>query len=131
MRPLSIVWQRLVDADGRTCDRCDATRGEVQRAVATLREALRPLDIEPVLDVRQIDDNTFHADPSLSNRIWVNSKPMEEWLDASVGSSQCCSVCGDVECRTVQIDGTTFEAIPERVLVRAALIAAAQMLADA
>ena len=55
---------------------------------------------------------------------------MEDWLDASVGSSRCCSVCGDAECRTVEIGDATFETIPERVLVRAALIAAAQMLGD-
>ena len=91
---------------------------------------LRPLDIEPVLETRQIDDAMFRADPSLSNRIWVDGTPMEEWLDASVGSSRCCSVCGDAECRTVEIGDTTFETIPERVLVRAALIATAQMLGD-
>jgi hypothetical protein len=128
MKQLSIVWQRLVSPDGRTCDRCGATYTEVQRAVSTLQRALRPVGIEPVLETREIDDATFRADPSLSNRIWVHGKPMEDWLHASVGSSACCSVCGDAECRTVEVGGTTFETIPERVLVRAALIAAAQLL---
>lgn len=54
---------------------------EVQRAVATLRDVLRPLDIALVLETREIDD-------------------------------------------------ATFETIPERILVRAALIAATQMLGD-
>ncbi len=128
MQQLVIVWQRLVGDDGRTCDRCGATFEEVQRAMATLREVLAPLDIEPVLETREIDDASFRKDPSLSNRIWVHDRPMEDWLDASVGSSRCCSVCGDALCRTVEIGGTTFETIPERVLVRAALIAAAQLL---
>ena len=129
MKQLPILWQRLV-VGGETCDRCGATGGEVRDAVSRLRDVLRPLGIEPVLEIREIDDATFRADPSLSNRIWVNGTPMEEWLDARVGSSRCCSVCGDEECRTVEVDGTTFETIPERVLVRAALIAAAQLLAD-
>lgn len=128
MQQLAIVWQRLVSDDGRTCDRCGATFEEVQRAMATLREVLGPLDIEPVLETREIDDASFRKDPSLSNRIWVHDRPMEDWLGASVGRSRCCSVCGDAECRTVEIGGTTFETIPERVLVRAALIAAAQLL---
>jgi hypothetical protein len=53
---------------------------------------------------------------------------MEEWLGARVGSSRCCSVCGDSECRTVEVAGTTFEAIPERLFLKAALIASAQLL---
>ena len=129
MKQLSIVWQRLV-VGGKTCTRCDAAHGEVERAVATLRDVLRPLEIEPVLEVREIADAAFRADPSASNRIWVNGTPMEDWLQATVGSSECCSVCGDAECRTVEVEGVTFEAIPERVLVRAALVAAAQMLGD-
>jgi hypothetical protein len=96
--------------------------------LGTLREVLGPLDIEPVLETREIDDATFRRDPSRSNRIWVNGRPMEDWLDATVGSSPCCSVCGDADCRTVEVSGTTFETIPGRLLVRAALIAAADLL---
>ena len=125
---LPIVWQRLVSTDGRTCDRCGATYEELERAVATLRTALGPLGIEPILVTREIDDPTFRADPSLSNRIWIGNKPIEEWLNASVGSSRCCSVCGDAECRTVELEGSTFETIPEELLIRAALIAAADLL---
>ena len=128
METLDIVWQRLVSPDGRTCDRCGETFEEVQKAVATLTDVLRPLGIEPLLETCEIDDPAFRADPSLSNRIWVRGKPMEEWLEASVGKSRCCSVCGDAECRTVEVGGTTFEAIPERLLVRAALIATADLL---
>jgi hypothetical protein len=130
MRQLPIVWQRLV-VGGKTCDRCGETQGEVERAVAVLGEVLGPLGIEPVLEIREIDDPTFRADPSQSNRIWVKGRPIEDWLAAKVGSSQCCSVCGDAECRTVEVDGTTFEAIPERVLIRAALVASSEMLGDA
>ncbi len=53
---------------------------------------------------------------------------MEEWLAAKVGSSSCCSVCGDAPCRTVEVEGSVFEEIPEAVIVKAALIAAAGLL---
>jgi hypothetical protein len=53
---------------------------------------------------------------------------MEQWLGASVGSSRCCSVCGDAECRTVEVEGMTFEAIPEALVVRAALLAASHLI---
>ena len=127
MKPLPILWQRLV-AEGKTCDRCSATYQEMQRAIEKLRQSLHPLGIEPRLEIREIDEPSFKANPSESNRIWIAGRPMEEWLGASVGSSRCCSVCGTSECRTVEVEGTTFETIPETLFLRAALVASSQLL---
>ena len=127
MKSLPIVWQRLVSG-GRTCERCGATQIELDRAVATLRQALRPLGIEPQLESKDIDDAAFRANPGESNRIWIAGRPMEDWLGATVSSSGCCSVCGESECRTVEISGATFETIPEALILKAALIASAQLL---
>lgn len=129
MKTLPIVWQRLVSG-GETCPRCAGTGDEVERAYRQLREQLMPLGIEPVLETREIDDATFKANPSESNRIWIAEKPMEEWVNASVGSSPCCSVCGDSECRTVDVGGTAYEVVPEDLLVKAGLIAALTMNAE-
>jgi len=128
MKSLPIVWQRLVSQDGKTCDRCYATYQEIQLAINKLKDALRPLDIEPRLEIREIDEKSFKAAPSESNRIWIAGRPMEEWLGATVGSSRCCSVCGISDCRTVKVEGTTFEVIPEKLLIKAALIASSQLL---
>ncbi|MBP8645182.1 MAG: DUF2703 domain-containing protein [Syntrophobacteraceae bacterium] len=128
MKPLPILWQRLVSPEGKTCDRCSATYQEMQSAVEKLKQALRPLGIEPTFEIREIDERSFKANPSESNRIWIAGRPMEEWLGASVGSSPCCSVCGASECRTVEVEGTTFETIPEELFLRAALVASAQLL---
>ena len=128
MKSLPIVWQRLVSSEGKTCDRCGATYLEMQRAVEKLKQSLRPLDIEPTLEIREIGERAFKAEPSESNRIWIAGRAMEEWLGASVGSSPCCSVCGTSECRTVEVEGTTFETIPEKLFLKAALIAASQLI---
>jgi hypothetical protein len=128
MKPLGIVWQRLVNTGGQTCDRCGATYDSLQRAIAKLKDTLGPLGLEPTLETREIDGESFKADPSVSNRIWIEGRPLEEWLGATVGESRCCSVCGESECRTVEIAGTVFEAIPEELILKAALVAAAQML---
>ena len=128
MKPLPILWQRLVSSEGKTCDRCKATYLEMQRAVEKLKQSLQPLGIEPSLEIREMDERAFKASPSESNRIWIAGRPMEEWLGASVGSSPCCSVCGTSECRTVKVEGTTFETIPERLFLKAALVASAQLL---
>lgn len=128
MKTLPITWQRLVSPEGRTCDRCSATQHELELAIGKLARALEPLGMAPTLEIREIDQNSFEANPSESNRIWIDGKPMEQWLGASVGSSPCCSVCGTSECRTVQVDGTTFETIPGQLFLRAALVAASQAL---
>lgn len=127
MSVLRVRWQRLVK-DGRTCDRCGDTESEVRRATDTLRQVLAPLGIEPRLEVAEVDEATFFANPLESNRIWIADRPMEDWLRGTVGSSPCCSVCGDSACRTVEISGTVFEAIPERVIIKAGLLAAVEML---
>lgn len=128
MKSLPIVWQRLVDSGGRTCDRCGATYEALQQAVAKLEEALRPLGIEITFETRELDRESFTADPSQSNRVWIAGKPIEEWLGASVASSPCCSVCGVSECRTIELGSDVFEAIPSELVLKAALIAASQLV---
>ena len=31
--------------------------------------------------------------------------PLEEWIETKVGASRCTSVCGDSDCRTVEVNG--------------------------
>lgn len=128
MKTLPIVWQRLVTTAGATCPRCQGTEAEVLRAVARLERALAPLGMRPTLETREIDEHAFRDRPLESNRIWIAGRPMEEWLQGTVGSSACCNECGDRECRTLDVEGARYEVIPEQVLVRAALIAASRLL---
>lgn len=72
-----------------------------EHAVDALTEALRPLGISPTLEERALDQAAFEGAPGESNRIWIAGRPLEDWLDASAGASQCCSVCGDNDCPTV------------------------------
>ena len=128
MKSLPIILQRFVNPEGKTCDRCNATHQEMQQAISKLKEALRPLGIEPALEIRDINEASFKANPSESNRIWIGGRPMEQWLGARVGSTRCCSVCGESECRTVEIGDVTFEAIPQELFLKAALIASSELL---
>jgi hypothetical protein len=100
----------------------------MQRAISKLKRALLPLGIEPTLEIREIDEESFRANPSESNRIWILGRPLEEWLGAKVGGSRCCSVCGDSECRTVEVGADRFEAIPENLFLKAALVASSELL---
>ena len=126
MKPMQIVWRRLV-MGGETCTRCGDTGRELEAATAQLAAALRPLGIEPVLEMQQIDEAAFKSNPSESNRVWIAGKPIEEWLGAEVGMSRCCSVCGDSDCRTIEVGGRTYEAIPQEQFIQAGLMAASQI----
>lgn len=128
MKHLPIVWQRLVSEQGTTCPRCHSTGEEVQRAVEKLKLALAPLGVMPALQIEQIGEATFLKDPLQSNRILIGGQTIEHWLGGQTGSSRCCNECGDNECRTVEVGGTSYEVIPEELLVRAGVIAAARML---
>lgn len=129
MRDVRIHWQRLVEA-GRTCPRCSATGEEVRRAVDTLTAALAPLGIAVQLQEETIALPRFMDDPAASNRILVNDRTLEDWLGGQTGQSRCCDVCGPEDCRTVSVDGTTYETVPQELVVRAGLLAAQEILAE-
>ena len=92
-------------------------------AAAKLAAALRPLGVEPALETQAIEEDAWKANPPGSNR-WIAGKPIEEWLSANVGMSRCCSVCGDSDCRTLEVGGRTYEPIPEELFIKAGLTAA-------
>jgi hypothetical protein len=129
---LTIRWQRLVDDDGQTCQRCGLTEKEVEQAYQSLKQSLAPLGIQVALEEKILDSETCAQDISQSNRIWVGKRPLEEWLDAEVGQSHCGSCCGElgqnVECRTVEVDGKIYEVIPSEFIIKAGLLAATELL---
>jgi hypothetical protein len=127
MKTLTIRWQRLVNDMGQTCIRCGETGDTVTAAFDKLKKTLAELDIEVKLEKETLDFSIFTKDPLQSNRIWIGGRPIEEWIGATVGKSQCCDVCGDSECRTISTDQNTFETIPEDLIIRAGLLAAAEL----
>ena len=133
-RTLTVRWQRLVDETGGTCQRCGATEGQVRLAADTLRRSLRPLNMRVVLEERPLTPEQCAKDISRSNRIFVDGRPLADWLGGTVGMSSCESCCPQlgpsVECRTLTVDGQTHEAIPATLIVRAGLLAAAANLAE-
>lgn len=128
-RTLTLTWQRLVSEGGGTCPRCTDTGEAIAQARDTLSAALAPMGIDVTLETQALDAAAFELAPGESNRIWIGGRPLEEWLGASVGATPCCDECGDAECRTVEIDGAVHEAVPADAIVRAGLLAAAELMA--
>lgn len=127
MKKLTLKWQRLV-YDGATCPRCGSTEREIGKAVTALRQAFRPLGIEVVLQEDELSVTEFQEDPLQSNQIWINGQPLEDLVGGRIGQSPCCDVCGPSECRTVEIEGNTYETIPAGLVIKAALIAASKLV---
>lgn len=116
--------------DHESCPRCTETGAGLDESVSVLRRALSHLGIEVVLEKEEISAGEFERDPLESNRIWIGGRPIEELIGTGVFSSTCCDTCGDAECRTVVAGGETFEAVPARVIMSAALSAAAALLME-
>ena len=82
-----------------------------------------------MLEEADISGAAFKRQPLESNRILVYGRPLEDWLGAETGQSPCCDVCGRHECRTVNVEGQSYEAVPADLIVRAGLLAAASLTA--
>lgn len=124
---LAISWQRLV-SDGGTCPRCGSTEDELGKAVEQLEKSLSPLGIKIELQKSELSLEEFKKDPVKSNTILFNGIALEDLIEARTGQSQCCDVCGDEECRTVDVGGESYETIPAEMIVKAGLIAGARII---
>ncbi|MCS7186614.1 MAG: DUF2703 domain-containing protein [Armatimonadetes bacterium] len=127
MSGLLIRWVHL-SVDGETCPRCSETGKELAKAVETLRKILSPLDIKVVFEEVEITHDEFARNPLRSNEIWLNGKLLEEWLGAKITQTQCCDVCGDEECRALEVDGQLHEVVTSDLIVKAGLIAASDLI---
>ena len=130
MQPILITWRRLVDEEGRTCDRCGGTEQELDKAMVFLEKALMPLGIIFVLEKEALGHEEFARNPQQSNSILIDCQPLESWLAAEVGQSPCCGPCGDAECRTVTVEGMVYETIPAELIIKEALKAAVKKVQE-
>jgi hypothetical protein len=131
MKALTIKWQRLlIDKGGKTCPRCGSTEKELEKAVHILKQSLAPLGIGVILQKRALAPAAFEKDVLESNRIWIADRPLEDWLGADIGQSLCCEVCGNAECRTVEVGKKVYETIPAHLIIKAGLAAASSMVAE-
>lgn len=125
-KSVKIKWKRLT-SKGETCPRCGSTEQEIEKAISTLKQSFAPLGIEVILEKEQISENEFQKDPLQSNKIWINDRLLEDWIGGKVGQSPCCDVCGTHNCRTVEIQGQTYDTIPSELIIKAGLSAASQL----
>jgi hypothetical protein len=127
MKTLKFKWQRLV-FEGQTCPRCGSTEEELEKAIAAIKQSLNPLGIDVALEKTELSVELFKKDTLQSNMIWINDRLLEDWIGGATGQSQCCDVCGPNDCRTVSVGTEVFEVVPAELVIKAGLLAAAQLL---
>ena len=110
--------------DGQTCPRCTSTGEELERAVSVLKQILVPLEIDVAVEKNELSINEFRENPLESNRIWIEERPIEEWFSGKVGRSPCCDICSSYECRTIEVEGKTYETITADLIIKAGILAA-------
>ncbi|MEN2975220.1 MAG: DUF2703 domain-containing protein [Candidatus Caldarchaeales archaeon] len=124
---LKIRWQRLVE-NQQTCQRCESTGVEVDKAASILQDILRPFGLKVVLEKVELSIEDFHKNPLDSNKIWINEQLVEDWLRGNVGRSPCCTVCSPYECRTIELNGKVYETVTSDLIVKAGMLAALNLL---
>ena len=77
---------------GETCPRCGSTEEALRKAESTLKQSLALLGIEVILEKEELSVTEFKKDPLQSNRIWINNRLLEDWIEGRVGHSPCCDV---------------------------------------
>uniref|UniRef100_A0A7V5XFA3 DUF2703 domain-containing protein n=1 Tax=Thermodesulfobacterium geofontis TaxID=1295609 RepID=A0A7V5XFA3_9BACT len=127
MKTLKIKWQRLV-INGQTCSRCRSTEEELEKAISILKQYLTPLGIEVVIEKDELSVEEFEKNPLQSNQIWINDVLLEDWINGKVGQSLCCDVCGNPDCRTIEVGMEVYEVIPAELVVKAGFLAALQLI---
>ena len=123
MMTIKVIWQRLVDEHGQTCERCGNTEMELDKAMRFLEKSMAPAGVRFSVEKKALDSHEVSRDPAQSNRLWIDGLPLEKWLGADVGQSPCCGPCQDLPCRTLEVGGTVHETIPAELIIKAGLLA--------
>ena len=115
-------------SEGETCPRCGITEEALRKSVSALEQSLVPLGIDMILEKEELSATEFKKDPLQSNRIWINNRSLEDWIEGRVGHSPCCDVCSTHECRTVEVQGRIYEENPAEIIIKAGLSAASELI---
>jgi hypothetical protein len=116
MKTIRIEWRRLVRG-GETCERCHATGETLSRLVTEMNRECEPKGCRFVLEETGLEADSLPE----SNSLLIDGIRLEQALPgARVASSDCescCELIGErVECRTVELGGFSYEALPEQLM---------------
>ena len=119
MKNLTIEW-RHYDKAGATCDRCATTGATVKNIISRLSGELAQKGISVSFTETLLPEELM----AQSNLLLFNGVPLEKILDNAAADENSCASCScltgtETSCRTVEYEGTAYEAIPEELILKA------------
>jgi len=120
MQKLAIEWKHI-ELNGETCLRCTDTGEALDQVVEQLADECR----ESGWDISFRETIVGIEDLADSNLILLNGHPLESILPGAAASESQCESCCDFTgdpltcCRTIEIDGFSFEGIPAHLIRQA------------
>ena len=106
MRGLRVSWDRLVHESGEPARAAAGQSGRAaSRGSSSFGDAGPPLDT-PLSTAESVQE------PVASNENLIAGYPLEGWLGVETRESPCCVACGEADCRTVEVAGRIYGAIP-------------------
>ena len=118
MKELKIEWKHY-DKEGETCTRCNSTGNNIQKAIKVISRDSR-------FDKAKITfkETKLRAEEMPeSNSVFINGEAIEDILRATASENYChscsCLAGAGTNCRTIELNGKSFEDIPENLILQA------------
>lgn len=104
-----VIEAAVLRVEDETCERCNGTIEAVRAAARDLQGMLLPLNVRVTLVEHAVSADEIER----SNTVFINGRPVEEWLGAERIATDCPS-CSDlvgasVCCGAVSVNGRTQE----------------------
>ena len=117
---VTVRWLKPDDGAAKTT--CGIQEKELQKAVSTLQKSLHKAGLAVELGYLKFTGAKPTGDMASRLGLWINNKPFETWLQASVNGGEEPNPCLE----TV-VEGTTYKLIPSDLIVKAGMSAAETM----
>jgi hypothetical protein len=120
MKTLHIEWKHY-EKDGVTCTRCGDTGQTLNQAIQNLRKELASRNIALTFSETILPEQAIPE----SNSISFNGAALETLIPGAKTSENLCRSCSeltgrDTLCRTVEVGGELYEAVPDTLIRQAA-----------
>lgn len=118
MKKITIEWKHY-DKEGETCTRCNNTGDNIKQVLKNIKEDEHFQDIE----VNFVETKLAAERMTESNSVFINGIAIEVVLNGSTSENYChscsCLAGKGSNCRTVEVEGKSYEAIPEKLILQA------------
>jgi hypothetical protein len=135
---LTIAWHKVSDADGSICDLSTATEQSIEQASLELTRTLAPHGVK--VEVKTLTPEKVEGSTCLCNRVLIQGRYIDEWLDAEVVKAPCSGCPNQSGCagsgsacagQTAMVhQGITYNIVPANLIVMAGMVAAADLTGE-